>query len=181
MRDLRELGVAAFGKRPFPVITDAALREFERAFDVSLPASYVQFLHFANGGTLKLQEYDDPETGGIGGINDFYGLGSRDDDERARLSGKWDYGNLWGERRMFRQLCPKAGVPFARDGGDNQLFLDYSEPDVRVSRLIFETRTPYVIAQSFELFLQMLHLRSPRPGRTRSSHTVRFGREMRGD
>ena len=163
MRDLTKLGIGAFGNRPFPSISEEALREFERAFDVSLPVSDIQFLRFANGGTLKVSDYDDPTTGGRGGINDFYGLGSREDDERALSLGKWDYGNLWGETRIFSKVSPKLGIPFARDGGDNQLFLAYSEEIVRVSRLIFASRTCYRIAQSFEQFLDLLQVKSSAP------------------
>lgn len=173
MRDLSQLGIKGFGERPFPAITDASVFDFERAFHVSLPRAYVQFLRFANGGSLELCVYDDPVSGGPGGINDFYGLGNREDDERARSLGKWDYGNLWGEARIFRKFSPQPGIPFARDGGDNQLFLDYSEEIIRVSRLIFATKACYHIAQSFEEFLDLLRTR-PTVDRVRSkNHEVR--------
>jgi SMI1 / KNR4 family (SUKH-1) len=95
VRDFRTLGIKPFGKqRPFPKFSDESLREFEAAFSITLPDSYVQFLRFANGGTLELYQYNDPATGGIEGINDFYGLGSRAEDEKAGASGKWEYGNL---------------------------------------------------------------------------------------
>jgi hypothetical protein len=163
MRDVSELGIKEFGSRPFPAVTEVSLREFECAFDVNLPESYVQFLRFANGGTLQMREYENPSTGERGGVNDFYGLGSREDDERALSLGKWDFGNLWGEARVFREFSPKPGIPFARDGGGNQLYLDYSQEIIQVSRLIFESKSSYHVAQSFEQFLDLLRIESISP------------------
>jgi hypothetical protein len=157
MRDLTALGARPFGKnRPFPAFAESALREFELAFHVQLPAEFVRFLRFANGGALELCVYDDP-SGGIGGINDFYGIGRREDDNQAATGGSWEYGNLWGETRAFRQYqFQGSGIPFATDGGGNKLFLDYREESPCVSRLIAATLSTYRVAASFEKFLDML-------------------------
>jgi hypothetical protein len=160
MRDPGTLGVKPFGKRrPFPQVREESIREFEKAFGVALPKSYLQLLRFANGGSLALCEYDDPVMGGKGGVNDFYGVGSRLEDKVAEATGTWDNGNLWGETRMFkRHMLAEGGVPFARDGGDNQLFLDYRErAQPFVSRFILSGRLAYRLAGSFDEFIDMLH------------------------
>jgi hypothetical protein len=165
MRDLTELGIKPYGTRPYPSFTDASLREFEDAYDVQLPPEYLKFLRFANGGALEVSEFTDPSTGQIGGINDFYGLGNRDNDERAAIDGKFDHGNLWGGTRIFRTQFKHAGVPLARDGGGNRLFLDYRIDPACVTRLILATQQVYQIAPSFEQFLALLRPRTRLPKR----------------
>lgn len=158
MRDLTQLGFRRYGSLPFPPFSDETLRAFEAAFGVTLPDDYVHFLRFYNGGTLAVTHYDDPATGGLGGINDFYGLGSREVDEKAAAAGKWEYGNLWGETRIFRtHLLPGRGVPFAQDGGSNRLYLDFSEMGAPVNRLIVATKKSYRLAPDFGTFVDMLH------------------------
>jgi hypothetical protein len=166
MKDLRSLGIKPFGKqRPFPKVSEEAIREFEKAFNVVLPDSYLKLLRFANGGSLELCEYDDPVTSGIGGINDFYGVGDRKENEKAEAMGKWEYGNLWGETMAFKKyMLAQGGIPFARDGGDNQLFFDYRELSPPcISRFILSGRTAYRLAESFDAFVDMLHAKSSLP------------------
>lgn len=156
MRDLMELGLKKYGNRPFPPFSDAQLREFEASFGVKLPADYISFLRFANGGTSRLSVYDDPAME-WGEINDFYGLGRREGDEAAAKEGKWETGNLWGETRAFKiHLQQDRAVPFGRDGGGNRLFINFRQADCGVSRLIVATRKDYRIAASFEEFIDML-------------------------
>ena len=150
MRNLTELGFREWNKRPFPRFTDATLRSFEEHFAIRLPDDYLSFICFANGGTFDICQYDDPVTGGIGEVNDFYGLGSRESNEKASTNGKWEYGNLWGETQSFNMYLLKGdrttGVPFARDGGGNKLFLDYRGTNVSVSRLVSATHATYRLA-----------------------------------
>ena len=158
MRDLMGLGLRRYGSRPFPAFSDADITEFEKAFSSPLPSDYVQFLRVANGGTLDLCEYTDAMTLACGSINDFYGLGSRRKDEATAADGKWDIGNLWGETRVFRALLfGGIGVPIARDGGDNRLFLDFCVSPPVVKRLIVATRSTYNLAQNFAELVDMLH------------------------
>src|SRR5438270_626624 len=121
MRDLSELGIRPRRRNPYPAASVAQIAEFGRHFGISVPKSYAAFLMFANGGLPTLSVYDDPN-GGIGGVNDFYGLGQKSCDDQAAAIGKWDIGNLWGETRVLRPLIGEMAIPFARDGGDNQLF-----------------------------------------------------------
>jgi len=114
-------------------------------------------------------EYDDKVTGGRGGINDFYGLGNRGADAEAATHDRWEFGNLWGETRVFHaHIAGPIGVPISRDGGGNQLFLDYREDRTPcVSRSIIASRQFYRVAASFSELLDMLQL--PTPSRSVSS------------
>jgi hypothetical protein len=94
--------------------------------------------------------------GGIGEVNDFYGLGDRTTDEQAAAAGIWDIGNLWGETRVLATLLGPLCVPFARDGGDNQLYLDLSYASPAVSRFVSATHRKYQLAPSIEEFLSAL-------------------------
>ena len=157
MRDLTQLGFRRYGGRPFPPFSDEMLHTFEAAFGVKLPDEYVQFLRFYNGGTLAMSAYDDPAMG-EGEFNDFYGLGNRESDDKAAAAGKWEYGNLWEETRIFRTyLLSGRGVPFAQDGGSNQLYLDFSDVGAPINRLIVATKKSYPIATDFGTFVDMLH------------------------
>lgn len=104
-----------------------------------------------------MREYEDP-SGGVGEINDFYGLGTREADEACwrEDARSWDIGNLWGETRIHRPLVGGQGVPFARDGGNSQLFLDYRTDPPCVSRLISSTHRTCKITGSFAEFVDML-------------------------
>jgi len=172
MRDLSALGARPWAGRPFKGFPDAVLRDFESIFAISLPGDYVQFLRFANGGILDVCEYVDPVTNGIGVLNDFYGLGSRGTNEEMSKTGKWQYGNLWGETRSFNLNLLKGGrtlgVPFARDGGGNKCFLDYRDSLPCVSRLVVSTLHQYQLAPTFSAFLDLL-----RPATRQSNELVK--------
>jgi hypothetical protein len=159
MRDLNFLGIRRWHNRPFPKFTNAAVLAFEKYFGVDLPRDYVEFLRFANGGTLEMREYADPVTGSVGGLDNFYGLGNSEEAQRAEANGTLDYGNLWGETTFFKLhlLTEGVGVPFGSDGGGNRLFLDYRDPAICVSRFVIATRAAYRIAPTFDKFLDMLH------------------------
>ena len=176
MRDLNSLGIRhPRYRKSFPPITDAGIRAFERYFGINLPADYVEFLHFTNGGTPRTREYDDPVTGGVGGFDYFYGLGSAEENERIERTGKWDYGNLWGETRSFNRHLLTGdrtfGVPFAADGGGNTLFFDYRQASRCVSQFVLATRLTYQLFPTFSDFLDMLHPPTPIP-RTGSHEVV---------
>jgi hypothetical protein len=160
VRELAEIRLKPRRSNPYPPARADQIADFESRFGLVLPVDYVRFIQYVNGGYSALRLYPDPASGTEGEVNDFYGLGPREADEaEQRLdSESWDIGNLWGETRIWWERLGGGGIPFARDGGDNQLFLDYrvlrSEPTV--SRLIFSTGRVYGIAESFARFIDSL-------------------------
>lgn len=74
-RHLAELQFKCYGTRPFPPFSDEALYAFQATFGVELPTDYVHFVRSHNGGAAALDMYNDPIVGGMGQVNDFYGLG----------------------------------------------------------------------------------------------------------
>ncbi|MGD0463216.1 MAG: SMI1/KNR4 family protein [Tepidisphaeraceae bacterium] len=177
MREFKELGVKPYGKRrPFAAFADDVLHEFEVAFDIRLPHSYVQFLRFSNGGALELAEFDDPVSGAVGGITNFYGLGSREDDETAAREGRWDFGSLWSETRAFRQYqFSGRAVPIGENDCGDRVFLDFQVEPPRISQFFASTKATYPLASTFEKFLDMLHEKTPLPHR--GAHKVRLNLE----
>jgi cell wall assembly regulator SMI1 len=159
MRGLAELQLRPRRSNPFPTPTPEQFTAFETYFGVTLPPDYRAFLSFCNGGSTPLRAYADPN-GGVGEVNDFYGLGTRESDEthRGETTTPWEIGNLWGETRIWRTLIDPRAVPFGRDGGDNQLFLDFRSQPPAVARYIFSTGNTYKIAESFADFVGLLRL-----------------------
>jgi hypothetical protein len=149
MRHLAELIVRPRRRNPYPPATAAEIGEFERHFGLKLPETFTTFLQYANGGRVALCVYEDP-VGGTGSISDFYGLGTKRVDDEAAAKGGWDIGNLYGETRIWRPFLGSLAMPFARDGGNNQLFLDLGGNSPHVNRFIAATRRSYQIASSFE-------------------------------
>jgi hypothetical protein len=161
MIDFTELGPKPSKNRPFAAFSNVLLNEFETTFGIVLPNEYVDFLRFQNGGKLDLSEYEDENAGTFGRVSDFYGLGSRADDEAERACGRWQFSNLWGETRMFRELFGILGVPIARDAGDNQLFLDFRNEPPSIGRMVFAEKRSYRLADTFNEFLGKLRARNP--------------------
>lgn len=159
MRNLVELGFRKYGHRPFAPFSDSMLHDFESKFGVKLPTEYVTLLRLFNGGQLLVCQYNDPTTRRMGGFDEFYGLGNYRSEITAE-SREWEYGNLWEETPIFRlHLLRGRGVPFARDGGGNELFFDFDSVDENppVGRFIAATRKWYRLANSFSEFVDMLH------------------------
>ena len=92
----------------------------ERELGVALPASFVDFLQIANGGSPEYSIKVPP--GPEGEEMMFCDLFTAGKDRNG------DYGvdTLLGEIRQHRNLynIPVEILPFARDGGDNVVFLD---------------------------------------------------------
>lgn len=155
MRDLTELEIHPRRTKVYPPATEDQILAFERHFEVTLPGSFRTLLRFVNGGRPRLRVYDDPN-GGSGEIEDIYSLGSQAEAEKDALEGKLDLYNLWAETAVWRPHLGIQGVPFGSDGGDNQLYLDCSTSPAQVKRMINATRKKYLIASSFESFVDML-------------------------
>jgi hypothetical protein len=159
MRKLEDVGLRARWRGQYPLPTDSQIQQFEAEFGLNLPEDYVRFLKYLNGGRRpRLAHYVDPASGGIEGVEEFYGLGSKEADDAARRpnSRLWDAGNLWGETRMLRDVFGIQGVPFAGDGGGNRLFLAYDARPSKICRLIIATRRTHDIAHTFAEFVDML-------------------------
>jgi len=173
MRHFLDIGLRQRRKNQYSPPVDFEIRKFEQAFNFELPDDYIRFLQFMNGGGRpKLNGYIDPASGGIEGIDEFYGLGSKEaDDAKARNAPTtWDSGNLWGETRILRDVFGIRGVPIASDGGGNLIFLDIDHSSC-ISRLIIATRQTYQVAVTFSGFIDMLI--SPPSSDATKSHEIR--------
>ncbi|QOV87743.1 SMI1/KNR4 family protein [Humisphaera borealis] len=163
MRDINELGPRPYRQSSLGPVREEEIQAFESHYSISLPTSFRKFLYALNGGRVRLRRYPDPVEG-YGEINDFYGLGRKAaDDEHALVNG-WDIGNLWGEVRRLQQRLGNGVMPFARDAGDNQLFIDFRSPVPSVHRYVAETNTTYLVSPSYEEFIDSLQEVQRSPG-----------------
>ncbi len=159
MRDLAELHMKPLRSKVFASISDDLVASFEKWANHRLPKDYVAFLRQCNGGYTTFNEYVD-----MNGIrqemNNFYGLGTQEADHATHTlnTHAWDNNNLWGETRIMQTILGNRGIPFARDGGGNWLFLDYDAgPEPCVSQIICSTRNIVPVALSFGEFIDLLH------------------------
>jgi hypothetical protein len=157
MRDLSELEIKPRRRATFGKLDETQVRAFQDHFRLTLPAHYLEFLRFQNGGYPRLRYYADP-AGGDSEVNDFYGLGTSEADAEARAKhpDSWDVGNLWGETRIWRPWIGEVSIPIGRDGGNNQVLLETSTSPAKVSKLSASTRKTRLIADSLAGFLDML-------------------------
>lgn len=133
MRNLDEIGIRqrpSVGSRGAP--TDLEIAEFERALSVQLPADYVNFLRFCNGGHPRLEfcplGASDSNWGVCASI--FYFLNSSEKDQTE---------NLWYESELHKALLGDGLVPIADDGCGNLIVLDCGESPPSVKTLIDDT------------------------------------------
>ena len=155
MRDIDELGPRPYRQNSLGPVREEEIQAFESHYSISLPNSFRKFLYALNGGRVQLRRYPD-SVQGYGEIDDFYGLGRKAEDDELALVNSWDLGNLWGETRRLQQRLGNGLVPFARDAGDNQLFIDFRSPVPCVHRLIAEMNTTYLVSPSYEEFIDSL-------------------------
>jgi len=96
------------------------LAVIERELGVALPPSFVDFLRVANGGSPEYSINVPPGPDGEELMFCDLFVAGKDRD------GEYGAGTLLGEIREHRNLynIPVEVLPFARDGGDNVVFLD---------------------------------------------------------
>src|SRR6266516_4875208 len=154
MRDLTELNLNDGGKwldRPAPTAHQIAV--VERLAGAYLPAAYLAFLRFSNGGQPEVDTFT-ATNGHEWVVNTFFHIASD-----AEISDDWEdvagrYHHRWPG--AHREL-----VPIANDGGDNLFCLDLSERGrgAVVVQVHDEPGFPQVrLADSFEEFVDGLAL-----------------------
>lgn len=162
MRNPIELGMKPRRRASFGILDVAQVEALQAHFGIILPKDYVALLRVCNGGYPRLRYYLDPQ-GGTSEVNDFYGLGTLDDDLKAQSHGQqsWDHGNLWSEIRIWMPVIGRELIPIGRDGGNNQLALETRSGSSAVFKVNAATRTTRLIAGSFSEFLDMLTAELP--------------------
>lgn len=153
MRNLAELEIDKPGKRPVtagravrrppPSLQDIA--DFESTFGVKLPAEYLEFLKFANGGHPFRGWFSPSGYGGYWDVNLFYHLTS---DRNEDLG-------LWSETKTWQHYATYPIIPIADDPCGDQIVLAYDTlvPNVK---LIIEGSLMVDVAPSFEAFIDLL-------------------------
>ena len=99
--------------------TPEELRAIEALLGAELPASFVEFLHVANGGYLEYVIDVPTESGGSEELS-FCGIFATRSDEPV------PYETFLYEIQAARETArvPEGVLPFARDGGGSAVFLD---------------------------------------------------------
>jgi hypothetical protein len=150
MRALSELNLNERGRpvvRPAP--TNEAFEAFERHFDVKLPADYMGFMIFSNGGHPELDSIEPIGRPGAArrSVDHFYHFG---DDKNSPS-------NIWNATEVWRPIIGNMAVPFAVDGGGNPFVLDFSKAPPSARACVHDEDFEVVdIAPSFSRFIDRL-------------------------
>lgn len=152
MRDLRELNMES-GPVALPPPTAEQLAVVEELVGAKLPAAYVAFLRFSNGGYPELNTcyFDDGERRRRWIVNNFYHIAANS----RTVSDTEDV--VWQHCHRLPSI-PKRTLPFAGNSGGDSLFLDLSEEGE--GRVVLYTHDPpsgpITVADSFEAFIDAL-------------------------
>ena len=142
-----------FGKdvpKPSPTADD--VKTIEKLINAKLPASYIEFLNFSNGGYPKTDTLFHHDVEWV--VNNFFQLStSRDsiDDLEGII---WQYNNRW-------ESAAREILPIGSDALGNLFCLDLTEHSSdRVILWIHDEPHPSIreIANSFENFIDMLEI-----------------------
>lgn len=133
MRNLDEIGIRqrpSVGSRAAP--TDLEIADFERAFSLLLPADYVSFLLYCNGGHPRLEFCPSGASDSNWGVcaGTLYFLNSSEKDQTE---------NLRYESELHKALLGDGLVPIPDDGCGNLIVLDCGESPPSVKTLIDDT------------------------------------------
>jgi len=154
MRDLSELNINERGvpvARPAPA--DRVIDAFQSRFGLKLPADYIALLRFSNGGHPELDSFEPIGRPGAApwAVNRFYHL----DD------GKDSSSSLWAATEKWQPILGANALPFASDGGGNQLFLDFKASPPAVKGCVHDENFRVVdLAPSLEKFIDGLKVGS---------------------
>ena len=154
MRDLSDLRLNNGGGRPVerPSPTALQVTEVEGLVGAPLPADYLGFLSFSNGGAVEVDTFDVEAPGGRQewNVDYFFHISS---DTRAWDSVVSNYMHRWPGARRHRAI-----LPIATDGGGNLLCLDLREGrDCVVLWVHDEPSWPFLhVADSFAEFIDSL-------------------------
>lgn len=150
MRNLAELNINA-GGHPVTrrVPTDAMFAKLEREIDGRLPKGYRQLLIHANGGHPELDSFvpDSGKAAEIWSIDTIYFLDENEHSPDSVLVALDRWKTISGEKRL----------PIARDGGNNQIFLDFTSDPATVGLAIVDDGIFFrKISDNFEDFVDSL-------------------------
>lgn len=152
MRDLKELNINEQGKRVQRLApNDDIISEFEQYLGAPLPKEYLLLLRHANGGHPELDSFLPLDEPGMGrwAIDHFYCL---DKDKNSTE-------NLWLVVEKWRPILGSFSLPFARDGGGNQFYLDLCNHPNPVGVCIHDENFRTIeIAPSFDVFIDGLEI-----------------------
>ncbi len=150
MRNLEELNINIGGERVEGLRPDSDVpAEFESAYKIRLPRVYLELLKYANGGHPELDTIFLPEVHKDSGwaVDHFYSL----DEDRVAKEG------LWLAMEIWRPILGAEALPFARDGGGNQFYIDLSQETLRVCVCVHDDGFRKIeIAKSFGEFIDRL-------------------------
>lgn len=155
MRNLAELKMNE-GPRPITAgehvsrspPTEEQIRAFEAEFGVSLPADYVSFLRFANGGHPHLCFFAAEAWYGADEfiVNVFYHL----NDDREDLRG------VWAATRVWRDAFNFDLVAIGNEPCGNAILLCFNTDPPNIKFCLHEGMSVIELAPSFGAFIDML-------------------------
>lgn len=150
MRNLAELKINEGGRpvtRPSP--TPAVIRELEVRLGVALPESYVGLLRHANGGHPEVDSFVVRVEGRQErwSVNRFYHLTEE----------KQSVGTVWRALEDWACVLGNRALPFANDGGGNQIFMSFDGDTPSVKLCVHDENFKILkVANSFDAFIDML-------------------------
>ena len=135
-------------KHTFPPLTDELVKRAEEKMGYKLPQSYLELLHFCNGGIIS-DELDESWLCTIYGISpdpeNFYGLENMFDNWK----GEWEY--------------PDIGIPFGetQSAGHDMYYMDFRKTDEngepRIVRIDNEMNNEvYAVAANLPDFIRLI-------------------------
>lgn len=151
MRDLSELDMGFFSRPEMPSPTEDQIAFVEGLIGAKLPASYIDFLLFSNGGKPAVPHYFYDRTEGSRydwRVDLFFHISS---DLDSLDNVVWNYQH-WG-------AAPREVLPIAEDGLGNYVCLDLTEPgkDRVILWVHDDPDLPFLeVADSFEEFIDSL-------------------------
>ena len=145
MRNLSDLRLNEGGQpvmRPPP--EPSAISMFEKEFSVKIPNEIREFLGFSNGGHPELDSIIRGDE--VFSISRFYHLSLDDKGSES----------LWFAMKHWHSVIGENGFVFARDGGNNQFFLDMTVFPCQVRYYSNRLGENVFLCESFSKFIDEL-------------------------
>ncbi|WP_411705408.1 SMI1/KNR4 family protein [Edaphovirga cremea] len=122
------------------------ISDIEKLIGFALPSDYIKMLKLHDGGHPELDTYSLTQNNTFG-VSKFYSIGSQKYETLESAISRW--GKVLGNGML----------PIAKDGGDNQFYLDLNEkkPSVWIY-LHDENETRVKLASSLEEFIEGLNV-----------------------
>jgi cell wall assembly regulator SMI1 len=152
VRNINELNINEGGTavvREGPSV--AVVGDFERQFGVSLPCDYVAFLRQTNGGHPEIDSFVPFGCHNLNRFNVDCFCHLSDCSDSDTLS-------LWRAARDWRDILGSLCIPFAQDGGGNQIYFDLARGAEVFLCIHDESFKRVYVAESFSSFLDLLEV-----------------------